>query len=85
MAIRIAALPEGTRVRVVRGAVPQDPRASGRAGTVVASSEYRHNQAGVLLDGEQQVRFFLADELEVTDEVPPAPERIAAKQRKALP
>jgi hypothetical protein len=85
MAIRIAPLPEGTRVRVVRGSVPQDPRSSGRSGTVVAASEYRHNQVGVLLDGEQAVRFFLPDELEVTEEPPPPPERLAAKQRKALP
>ncbi|HSJ15202.1 MAG TPA: hypothetical protein VK939_12350 [Longimicrobiales bacterium] len=85
MAIRMAPLPEGTRVRVVRGALPQDPRSSGRAGTVVAASEYRHNQVGVLLDGEQDVRFFLPAELEVTRELPPPPEREAAKERKPLP
>lgn len=85
MAIRIAPLPEGTRVRVVRSAVPQDPSTSGRAGTVMAASEYRHNQVGVQLDGDPGVRFFLPDELEVTQELPPPPERIEARERKSLP
>lgn len=85
MAIRIAPLPEGTRVKVVRGAVPQDPVVTGRAGVVVSSSEYRPNQVGVLVDGEQLVRFFLPDEVVVTEELPGPPERELAKQRKALP
>jgi hypothetical protein len=85
MAIRIAPLPEGTRVRVVRSAVPQDPSASGRAGTVMAASEYRHNQVGVQLDGDTGVRFFLPDELEVTQALPLPPERIAARELKSLP
>lgn len=85
MAIRIAPLPEGTRVRVVRGAVPQDPAVTGRVGIVVSASEYRANQVGVLVDGEQSVRWFLPDEVEVTGEVPGPPERELAKQRKSLP
>lgn len=85
MAIRIAPLPEGTRVKVVRGAVPQDPAVTGRAGVVVSASEYRANQVGVVVDGEALVRFFLPDEVVVTGELPGPPERELAKQRKALP
>jgi hypothetical protein len=85
MAIRIAPLPEGARVRVVRADLPQDPVVTGRAGTVVSSSEYRHNQVGVLMDGEHAVRYFMPTELVVTSEPPPPPEREQAKQRKPLP
>lgn len=85
MAIRIAPLPEGTRVKVMRGAVPQDPVVTGRSGVVVAASEYRPNQVGVLIDGEQAVRYFLPDEVEVTGELPGPPERDRAKERKSLP
>ena len=85
MAIRIAPLPEGTRVKVVRGAVPQDPEVTGRSGVVVAASEYRANHVGVMVDGERLVRFFLPDEVEVTTELPAPPERELAKQRKSLP
>lgn len=85
MAIRIAPLPEGARVQVVRGNLPQDPAVPGRAGTVVAASEYRHNQVGVLLDGDTAVRWFMPTELRVTAEPPPAPERELAKERKPLP
>jgi hypothetical protein len=85
MAIRIAPLPEGTRVEVIRGAVPQDPVVTGKTGVVVSASEYRPNQVGVLIDGEQAVRFFLPDEVAVTGELPGPPERELAKQRKSLP
>lgn len=85
MAIRIAPLPEGTRVKVVRGAVPQDPAVTGRSGVVVSASEYRPNQVGVVMDGERQVRFFLPDEVAVTGELAGPPERELAKQRKSLP
>jgi hypothetical protein len=85
MAIRIAPLPEGARVEVVRGNLPQDPAALGRIGTVVAVSEYRYNQVGVLLDGEAAVRYFAPGELRVVAAPPPAPERELAKERKPLP
>lgn len=85
MAIRIAPLPEGARVRVLPGDLPQDPAVMGRNGLVVLTSEYRHNQVGVLIDGESTVRWFMAAELLVTAEPPPPPERAAARERKPLP
>lgn len=85
MAIPIARLPEGTRVRVRRGALPQDPALLGRAGTVVVSTEYRDNALGVVLDGEQGPRWFTPAELEVVREVALPPERESAKRRPALP
>jgi hypothetical protein len=85
MAIRIAPLPEGARVEVVPGSLPQDPAVTGRPGTVVAASEYRHNQVGVQIDGETMVRYFMPDELRVTATPAPPAERAAAKERKPLP
>lgn len=85
MAIRIPPLPQGTRVRVIRSSVPQDPELTGRTGTVVASSEYQHYEVGVVLDDDQVLRYFMPSELEITEHVPVAPERIAAKQLRALP
>ena len=85
MVIRIAPLPEGARVQVVRGDLPQDPVVTGRDGTVVLTSEYRHNQVGVLIDGENTVRWFMPAELLVKSEPPPPPERALARERKPLP
>ena len=86
MSIRIAPLPEGTRVKVVRGDLPQDPATAGKPGVVVATSEYRDNAVGILLDGESQFRWFRPSELETTKDVPLIPpERLAAKQIKSLP
>jgi hypothetical protein len=85
MAIRIAILPEGTRVRVRRGTLPQDPALLGRTGTVVASSEYRDSALGVVLDGEQTLHWFTPAELEVVTELAIPPERESAKRRPALP
>jgi hypothetical protein len=85
MAIRIAVLPEGTRVRIRRGTLPQDPALLGRTGTVVVSTEYRDNALGVVLDGEQPIRWFTVDELEVVQELALPPERESAKRRPALP
>jgi len=81
----MAPLPEGARVRVVQGELPQAPSVTGRSGTVVASSEYRHNQVGVAIDGEAMVRYFMPTELVVTAEPAPPPERMAARERKPLP
>lgn len=85
MAIRIPPLPQGTRVRVIRAGVPQDPELTGRTGTVVATSEYNAHEVGVVLDDDPALRYFLPAELEVTEELPVPPERIAARQRRALP
>ncbi len=86
MSIRIAPLPEGTRVKVVQGELPLDPATTGRAGAVVQTSEYRDNALGVLLDGDTAFRWFRPSELETTEDVPlMPPERYAAKQIKSLP
>jgi hypothetical protein len=85
MAIPIVALPEGTRVRIVRGAFPQPPHLTGRLGTVVAASEYQPQSVSVVLDGEAAPRVFAPAELEVQSEPARLPEREAAKRRPALP
>lgn len=86
MAIRIAVIPEGTRVRVRPSTVPQDPAMMGRTGTVVSATEYRAESIGVALDGDPaETRFFLPAELEVIETLPLPPERERAKGRRALP
>lgn len=85
MAITSAPISEGTRVRIRRGVFPIDPVAIGRTGTVVDASEYRAHSYGVVLDGDEEVRFFAPPELEVMEEVALAPEREEAKGRRALP
>lgn len=85
MAVNIARLPQGTRVRVRQGKAPQDPALIGRDGTVVLASEYRPNMLGVVLDGEEMARYFAIDELEAEARPPTPPERDAARQRRALP
>lgn len=85
MAIPIASLPEGTRVKVRRGPLPQDPAVLGRSGVVVSATEYRDQAVGVVLDGESALRYFTPGELEVVAELPLPPERHAAKRLRALP
>ncbi|HSJ25503.1 MAG TPA: hypothetical protein VK929_12575 [Longimicrobiales bacterium] len=85
MAIPMAALPEGTRVKVRRSLTPQDPAVLGREGVVVAASEYRDQALGVVLDGESTLRYFTPGELEVVASVPLPPERESAKKLRALP
>lgn len=85
MSIPIAVLPEGTRVKVRRGKLPQDPGVTGRTGVVVAASEYRNQALGVVLDGESATRYFTPGELEVVTAVPLPPERESAKAKRALP
>lgn len=86
MAIKIAVIPEGTRVRIRRANVPQDPELTGRTGTVLSASEYRAESIGVALDGQAtEIRFFLPAELEVVETLPLPPEREEAKTRRALP
>jgi hypothetical protein len=85
MAIPIAALPEGTRVKVRRSLAPLDPAVSGRTGVVVRASEYRDHALGVVLDGESALRYFTPGELEVVAAVPLPPERESARLLSALP
>jgi hypothetical protein len=85
VAVPIAVLPEGTRVKVRRGSVPQDPAVTGRAGVVVNASEYRNQALGVVLDGDSAMRYFTPGELEVVEQLPLPPERETAKGRRALP
>ena len=85
MAVPIALLPIGARVRVKRGVLPTDQTLIGKTGTVVSASEYQTNAYGVVLDGEKDVRMFSPSELEITEMEALPPEREAAKQRRALP
>jgi hypothetical protein len=85
MSIPMAVLPEGTRVKVRRGTLPQDASVHGRTGVVVAASEYRQQALGVVLDGESATRYFTPGELEVVTAVPLPPERESAKAKRALP
>jgi hypothetical protein len=85
MAIEMARLPEGTRVRIRLSNLPQEPGVTGRLGTVVAASDYTANRLGVKLDGDDEVRMFAPAELEVVEAVPLPPEREKAKTRPALP
>ena len=85
MAIPIAPLVEGTRVRVVQGPFPQDRDLLGKRGTVVVASEYQTQSVGVVLDGESAPRYFARAELEVEQAPALPPEREVAKQRRALP
>lgn len=85
MAIPIASLPEGTRVRIQRSHLPQDPAILGRSGVVASATEYRDEAVGVVLDGESALRYFTPGELEVVGEVPAAPERETAKRLRGLP
>ena len=85
MAIPYAALPEGTRVKIIQGRFPQDPALMGKTGTVIAASEYQAERIGVVLEGESVPRYFALSELEVTSEPLLPPERETAKARRALP
>lgn len=85
MAIPIAPLAEGTRVKIKQGQFPQDPAVLGRTGAVISATEYQTQSVGVVLDGEQTIRYFAPSELEKTSEPVLPPERELAKQRRALP
>ena len=85
MAIPYPRIAEGIRVRVVQGALPQDPSLLGRMGTVIVASEYTSQSLGVVLDGENAPRYFTPEELEVRDQPALPPEREAAKLRRSLP
>jgi hypothetical protein len=85
MAIPIALLPVGTRVRVRRSLLPQDPTVTGRTGVVVESSEYTPHMIGVALDEGGGIRNFGPGEIEVTEALALPPERQTAKRLRALP
>lgn len=85
MAVRIAPLEEGTRVKVRRSNLPIDPAVVGRSGTVVAASPYHAHRLGVVLDGETLPRQFRRTELEVVAAPALPRERESAKSRSALP
>jgi hypothetical protein len=85
MAIPIPLLPEGTRVRIQRSALPQDPALTGRTGVVVRASEYTPHMIAIALDGEAAIRQFGPGELEVVEQPALPPERQAAKRLRALP
>jgi hypothetical protein len=78
-------LPEGTRVRIRRSLLPQDPALTGRAGYVVRASEYASHMLAVVLDGELVPRHFSPGELEVAERLALPPERQLAKRLPALP
>lgn len=85
MAVPVAALPQGTRVKIVPTHFPQDATLIGRTGTVLAASEYQTQSLGVVLDGETSPRYFAPVELEVVSTPALPPEREVAKKRSALP
>lgn len=85
MSIPVVTTPQGMRVRVRRAQVPQDPRTTGRTGTVVSTSEYRVEAVGVALDGDPEIHYFLPAELDVIEARALPPEREQAKSRRALP
>jgi hypothetical protein len=85
MAIPIPLLPEGTRIRVRRSTLPQDPAVTGRQGVVVLASEYTPHMLAVVLDGESAARQFVPGELEVVERLELPPERQQAKRLRALP
>jgi hypothetical protein len=85
MAIETARLAEGTRVRVRQAFLPLEPGVVGRSGTVIVASDYDSRRLAIALDGEDRLRVFMPEELEVIQELPLAPERQSAKLRPALP
>lgn len=85
MGVPIPLLPMGSRVRVRRASWPLEAGVEGRTGHVADASEYRPHRYGVLLDGEQTVRYFRPEELIALEALELAPEREAAKRLRALP
>lgn len=66
---------QGTRIRVKRGRFPMDADLLGRTGVVVEIDDHRPGRYGVVLDGEEQVREFVEDELEPLEEAGEMEER----------
>jgi hypothetical protein len=85
MAVPIPILPEGTRVRVRRSIVPQDPSLTGRTGVVIRASEYTPHMLTVALDEASRIEHFTPGELEVLEILALPLERESAKRRRALP
>jgi hypothetical protein len=85
MAVRIALVPPGARVRVRRGSLPIEPALVGSLGTVVGTTSYRAERVDVALDGTGEVRQFSPAELEVLQPFALLEDRQAASRRRALP
>lgn len=85
MAVTIALVPSGARVKVKRGALPLDPRLVGLTGTVVGASEYHPTRVDVSLDGTGEIRAFSPMELQVLEPLELSEDRIRAGRRLARP
>ena len=64
MTLSAPLFPPGTRVVVRQGRLPMGAGVVGKAGTVVATDDYRPRRYGVLLDGDSSARDFSQDELQ---------------------
>ena len=62
--MKIQIYPQGTRVRVRKGALPQDSALLERTGLVIHALAGSGHRYGVQLDGESQIRVFMEEELE---------------------
>ena len=67
--------PQGSRVRVRRGRFPMDAGLVGRTGLVVEIDDHRPGRYGVVLDGEDGIREFAEDELELLESAGEVEER----------
>ena len=85
MGVPIPLLTMGSRVQVRRASWPLEAGVEGRSGHVADASEYRPHRYGVMLDGEQTLRYFRPEELVALEGLELAPERQAAKRLRALP
>lgn len=63
--VKISVFPQGTWVRVRRGRHPLDPATEGRVGLVVGNDRTVPDRVRVQLHGEDEIRIFIQDELEV--------------------
>lgn len=78
-------LQQGTRVKVRRAEMPLESGLVGRTGMVVDSDPYRPNRYGVVLDGEDKVRYFAPGELAHAEQPLVESDQEAAKKRLARP
>jgi len=63
----------GARIRIRRGPVPIDPAMIGRTGFVVRTEPYEPDKIGVVLDGDEEEREFLASEVQALSKAEAAP------------
>jgi hypothetical protein len=85
MGIALPPFPQGTRVRVRRTDLPLNPELVNREGVVVLATPYEESRAGVQLDGESDIRYFGAAELEELSRPAIDPGRAAVRGRLARP